>query len=220
MKSWHILPLVLLVVTSGCTTRPAPPMAKPTHYFVVPVSDPALQLSGRAGAAGMQVPPELAAGGGWRPTARLAEEVARQLQLAGIPATQSGQPLELETVAPAADSVENHLQGVRQWYESVQAAADYGAQAPGYATHVIEAAIASYTIDDRSFHLSVQVKIIDLETGGIVGRARVFSATDLRADRAFADGGELFKTTFARVVRQSVRECLGQLDLPRSRALL
>ncbi|MGC9452619.1 MAG: hypothetical protein ACP5I4_14365 [Oceanipulchritudo sp.] len=219
IRSIHAFPLALLLF-HGCSTPPPAPVeevvtVKPTHYLVVPMESPLLRLSGRASEAGMTVPDSLTAERGWSPGEWLAEEVQRQIRMSGRAASRADRTLPVEGSAGQAGlSVEAAwLDPVRQWYDSGREASDYTVTAPDFATDVLEVGLANYSIEDLNLYLSVLIKVVDVETGRVTGRARVFSTTDLRPEDAFQDDARLFRETFAKTGRQLVEKCLEQLGL-------
>jgi hypothetical protein len=145
----------------------------------------------------------------------LADEVQRQMQMSGRPATRAGLTVPVKGSAGQGGSTaeEDWLEPVRQWYDSRTEASEYTTTAPDFATDVVEVGIANYSIEDLNLYLSVLIKVVDVETGQVTGRARVFSTTDLRPEDAFQDEASLFKRTFAKTGRQLVEKCLDQLGM-------
>lgn len=213
------LPLLLLAILPACVAPPPPPpveevvTVKPTHYWVVPMESPTLGFAGRSADAGLAVPVALTTEGGWSPGDWFATEVERQVQLSGVAVSRSSVAVTVvaDPVGGIGLSGETWLKPVRAWYDSPEPAMDYLSTGPQYITRVLEVGIANYSIEDLNLYLSVLIKVVDVETGQVLRRARVFSTTDVRPEDAFPHEARLFKETFSKTGQQLVGKCLEQL---------
>jgi hypothetical protein len=223
IKTRYLLPFSLpaLAILSSCVAPPPPPVVeevpvvKPTHYRVLAMESPALGFEGRDADAGMTVPAALTAAGGWSPGAWFASEMERQIQLSGIAVSKATEPTLIAAQPRAAppEAGDAWLESIRRWYESPEESVDYLTIAPDFVTHVIEVGIANYMIEDQVLYLSLLTRVINIETGQVLRRARVFSTTNMHPEQAFTNDAGQFKEVFSKTGEQLVRKSLSQVGL-------
>jgi hypothetical protein len=109
------------------------------------------------------------------------------------------------------------IRAVRAWHEDDTPVADYARlSADGMPAQVIEVAIRHYELTAGQLFLGIDMRVVDAQTGRIIGRAFEHSLSSLEPVKdSFADGGLRYKALFAAQARQLSERCLGDMGLAR-----
>jgi hypothetical protein len=162
---------------------------------------------------------ELRGASGWEPTRVIADVVRERLESGGASVTIAP---GLRPV-PGVGKVEVHmmstvwLKAVHDWQRDNTPVADYASlAADGMPAQVVEVAIGHYELTGGQLFLGIDMRVVDVQTGRIVGRAFERSLSSLEPVKdSFADGGLRYKALFAAQARQLSDRCLADMGLTR-----
>ena len=152
----------------------------------------------------------------WVPTIILADTAAQVLMAGGrtgVTVRPGFVPVPLLEDRSATAHMENWYAPLRAWYnadtESVRPSAT------GSGRHgVVQVGILNYEIYDERLLLQVHMKLIDPESGKVIGRTRKSADEPVGdLDRLFVDRSSRFKRIFADIGARLVRESLEELKL-------
>jgi hypothetical protein len=219
----HVVPLESppLVVPSGggglFITAPGQPAFGIFNVLQIAAGMPgAIQRSAEATRA---LDAELRGASGWEPTRVIADLVRERLEPGGASVTIGA---ALKPV-PGVGKVEVHMmsnqwiQAVRAWHEDNTPVADYAhLAADGLPAQVVEVAIRHYELTAGQLFLGIDMRVVDAQTGRVVGRSFEYSLSSLEPVKdSFAEGGLRYKALFAAQARQLSDRCLAAMGLAR-----
>jgi len=162
---------------------------------------------------------ELRGASGWEPTRVIAGLVRERLETSGASVTIDA---TLRPV-PGVGKVEVHMmsnlwiRAVRAWHDDNTPVADYARlAADSVAAQVVEVAIRHYELTAGQLFLGIDMRVVDAQTGRVVGRAFEHSLSSLEPVKdSFAEGGLRYKALFAAQARQLSDRCLAAMRLAR-----
>lgn len=137
----------------------------------------------------------------WSPTMRLAGAAAVMLRSGyGFEASTRPGVEEIPGIDDRASTLlmENWLAPIRAWYNADPSPRrDPGS--PGAAPDaILEVGVLNYEIHQGNFMLSICLKLVEPETGAVIGRARRFAMVPVgNAADLFSDGASRFQETFS-----------------------
>ena len=160
---------------------------------------------------------ELRGASGWEPSRVIAEQVRAHLEPGGARVTVDA---ALRPV-PGVGTGEMHMmsnawiQAVRAWHEDDTPVAGYaGLAAEGAPAQVIEVAIRHYELFAGQLFLGIDMRVVDVGTGRVVGRAFEHSLTSLEpVQDTFAEGAARYKALFEAQARALSARCLSAMGL-------
>lgn len=213
----------------------SPPLIVPSSgggLFIISAGQPAigifnlLQLAAgmpdavqRSAQATRALDDELRGASGWEPTRVIANQVRERLEPGGASITMDAALRPVPGVGTATVHMLSNqwIQAVRAWHQDDTPVPDYARWgADGVPTRVIEVAIRHYELTAGQLFLGVDMRVIDAQTGRIVGRAFEYSLSSLEpVQDSFRNGGMRYKELFAVQARQLSDKCLAALGLAR-----
>lgn len=100
------------------------------------------------------------------------------------------------------------------WYNQTQSLFDYGLLRNQGCDAVLEVGISTYVYIETHIGLQVMVRLIDLETGQLLGRSRAYKVPKIEnGEQLLANKGKRFKDLFGALGAQLVNENLQSIGL-------
>jgi hypothetical protein len=153
----------------------------------------------------------------WVPTIYLAQESANQIQAAtGIEVIVNERPARMPGVTDLQRPYnwEAWETPIKTWYNSDRSGYDYKQLSKKRADTVLEIGLHINTVRSGDLFIQIMARVIDVQSGKMLGRAREWSMTEIKSlDNLFADGEERFKDLFAKAANPLVASVLQQLGI-------
>ena len=152
----------------------------------------------------------------WTPTFMLAKQAVSQLNSEGIKAALSDNYHRLPIASGNRDAnLGNWRNAIEQWYNQSMASVDYRQPDLEHVDAVLEVGIETYRIFDVQTSLQVLIKLIDPNTGQVIGRnsAKTFSVED-SPQTLLSQDAEKFKQLMTEMGAQLVARGFSGLGLP------
>lgn len=153
----------------------------------------------------------------WIPTVVLAQEAVDQLAPGGglemvkVPGFRKipGVTFRGRTVL-----MENWMAPIRAWYNGDTSPFDYSDLGKERVDGVLEVGILNYEIAGELFLVQVMLKLVDSQSGKVLGRAREWANSKVDSpERVFAGDAQRFKELFARITAPLVASNLKAIGL-------
>ncbi|MDD5578619.1 MAG: hypothetical protein PHY16_04970 [Methylobacter sp.] len=152
----------------------------------------------------------------WSPSLALAQEAVSQLNAGRVKTVISQTYNRLPMAKENRNANLGHWHdAVRQWYGQDKSAVDYRQREPmNRVDAVVEVGIGAYRIFDVQTSLMVLLKLIDPDTGQVIGKAKAksFSAED-SAQALLSPDGANFKQLVQKIGAQLITQGLDDLGL-------
>lgn len=164
---------------------------------------------------------ELRGASGWEPTRVIADQAAARLEAGGASVTVEPtlRPVPgMPRPPPEVHMMSNPwIRAVAAWHVDNAPVMDYAPlAADGVPTRVVEVAIRHYEVTSGQLMLGIDMKVVDAQTGRIVGRAFEYSLESLEPVKDnFANGALGYKELFAAQAKQLTNQCLADMGLVR-----
>ena len=152
----------------------------------------------------------------WLPSVEFTHEAARLLTATGKTPSISSEIQPIPGVKERGRTVlmENWMAPIRSWYNDESPSKRYAALAVKNVDAVAEVGISNYEIHAGRLLLQVHVKLIDPESGKLLGRARASSFTELPPmDELFAADAKQFKESVSRAGNKLLMTCLQEIGM-------
>lgn len=153
--------------------------------------------------------------GEWVPTTVLAQEAAKQITLQGkyevvlLPGLQKFVGIDDRSRTFFG---ENWQAPIRDWYNKETTDIDYSLHKKQGVDVVVEIGLSNYTVIGARLLLQVCVKLIDVETGHVIGKTRAYDYPVVESD-LFSDKGQKFKYVVSFLAAKLLNEDLRYLGL-------
>lgn len=204
--------------------------------FLATVPESAIQSTGRVGVMVfgifmlMELPAELKSsaevadsvetmldsGEAWIPTAVLAQETANQISAVGnhdVVVIQNIQKFPGIENRERTWHGENWLGPIRAWYNEEISQFDYKSINNQRIDAILETGIMNYILSKDLILLQVVLKLIDPQTGQVLGRARAADYPTVDTEGFFENNGEKFKESFSALGAKLITEDLKSIGL-------
>lgn len=164
---------------------------------------------------------ELRGASGWEPTRVIADQVRERLEAGGASVTVEPTLRPVPGLAkppPEVHMMSNEwVTAVAAWHADNTPVTDYAPLAAGgVPTRVVEVAIRHYEITSGQLMLGMDMRVVDAQTGRIVGRAFEYSLESLEPVKEnFANGALGYKALFAAQAQRLTDQCLTGMGLVR-----
>lgn len=152
----------------------------------------------------------------WTPTFILAQEAVSQLNGEGLKAVLSENYHRLPIASGERNAnLGNWHNAIEQWYSQNQSSVDYRQPGLENVDAVLEVGIGTYRIFDAQTSLQVLIKLIDPNTGQVIGRnsAKTFSVED-SPQTLLSQEAESFKRLMTEMSAHLVARGFSGLGLP------
>ncbi|MFA5923703.1 MAG: hypothetical protein WC856_20820 [Methylococcaceae bacterium] len=152
----------------------------------------------------------------WTPTFMLAQEAVSQLNREGLKAVLSKHYYRLPIASGDRNAnLGNWHDAIGQWYNQSMSSVDYRQPGLEHVDAVLEVGIGTYRIFDVQTSLQVLIKLIDPNTGQVIGRnsAKTFSVED-SPQTLLSQEAEKFKQLMTGMGAQLVARGFSGLGLP------
>lgn len=153
--------------------------------------------------------------GEWVPTLVLAKEAVKQISVQGkydvalLPGLQSYFGIENRSRTTFG---ENWQGPIRDWYNKESANSNYNAQLSQKTDLVVEVGLLNYAVTGARLVVQVCVKLIDVNTGQVIGKARAYDYPVVEPD-VFSGNGGKFKYVVSLLAARLLNEDLKYLGL-------
>ncbi len=152
----------------------------------------------------------------WTPTFILAQEAVSQLNGDSVKAVLSKYYYRLPIAKGKRNAnLGNWHDAIRQWYNQSMSSVDYRQPGLEHVDAVLEVGIGTYRIFDAQTSLQVLIKLIDPNTGQVIGRnsAKTFSVED-SPQTLLSQESERFKRLMTEISAQLIAHGFCGLGLP------
>jgi hypothetical protein len=158
----------------------------------------------------------LDSGEAWIPTVVFAREAANQIT------AQKKYDVVIQEVQKFPEiknrertwHLENYYGPIRSWYNQRESLFDYSLLRNQGCDAVLEVGILNYMYLETNIGLQVMVRLIDLETGQLLGRSRAYKLPKIEnGEQLLANKGQRFKDLFGALGAQLVNENLQSIGL-------
>jgi len=139
----------------------------------------------------------------WQPTQQLAEMAAEKIKANGIPAAIDKQPMTFSSLTNKE---------INAWYKN-NSTTNYREISEVNTTYILEIESGA-SILSGDMLLEVRTKLIDPESGLVLGRNREWETADLPDTVAtFKDNGRVYKETYLSIGQKLIKKSLEYFEL-------